>query len=634
MVLSKSPEFYEDDEVEELNLTSSDLFNPEGPDSDMSDSSALASNVILNNPRLTSLFASPRGWRMLRLPGARGNERGDLLNFMTGMLPGWKGQTIRDSPLTAMITSRMWQDYINNMEPNDDAMELQAPYSPEEELSLQLFCQEWVNDPGHTAFSRRLIAHPSVSQSSAMQKGNLIYSLATGQLRLRTAHPQGQARLPYRLMLDILDSIPFQDYSYYQLNSVHRTEGSQIYSDFLNRYTPLTATEVAMVEEVGAGVTGSGRAYASMTTNVNGDPIQAFAIMRHTAEAYEVGDTMSVRANLNTLVSPPFNFRSVAAQVNVTGPAGGNFVSMDQVAYTRWNNKAPGDKDFTTSGDKHLMLRSYGAKDGSRGTFGFEGKWNTGDKLIPEGYYVEISSNGLFVVDIWEAVHASSKLVAWRTVNDQNTTGALRSLVANFEGSKQTSQGRDTRADRGKDGDTPSRGRSRVRQNPVSKGRFGAGQKLGRGKYFFVQIHPKSRVEFKGKAKSRSTKTSALHQLGGTKVHDRTGFADALPGSIGEGYFIKTGMYKRTDTLEPWLVALPRSMFNTYTDSTKGGAKGLRTIKPFKANEEVKAAWKKFVRYYGQPVFASTKGESNLFRIHRDYKGSYYTELRKKPTKE
>jgi len=795
MVLGSSSDVLGEGEVSEY---LGDFYNDEGPDNDHADLMA-ATGGIMENPRFTSLFASPRGWRMLRLPGARGAERRGLLNFLSQVIPFWKGDTIRDSPFAAMVPARMWNDYINNMTATDDAVELAAPHSQAEELSLMLFCEEWANDPGHTAFRRRLMNHPTVEVSDAVMKGNLIYSLATGDLRLRSVPSNAPNKLPYRLMLDILASIPFKDYSYYELNNVHMDEGMQIYTDFLSRYTPLTATEVAMVEEMKAGVTGAGRGFASMTTNVNGDPVEAYALMQHTVEAYEVGDTMSVRANINTLQSPPYNYRSAAAQVNITGPAGGSFISPSEVAYLKFKD---GDGPLTgdnhpsnkkAGGKMHVMLRTYITNDGQRKNW--DGNMDSLKNL--GGYFVQMSPNGLFVQQVWENITSGKPL--WRPVNENNyattLSGFINSIATGRERGDSRDRNRDSRA--GSGGGGPNRGGRRIRgarSNPGvkqnfggpkftfdgpgkgitaimdvkatekskltmyalvfgaatktaawlkkahekgdvfmemvidgtitfdesknvekafkkkkvgemfnaleavgyklqpqmsaiagaffsnkgtlmtgkemtamydagakkldkllgirgnpsyssrapsfntvfdnPKGRFGAETTLGRGKYLYIQILPETRVEFKGKAKTgKGKRADSKQKKGGTRVTDPTGFGKVLPGSIGKGYYIKTGMHKRTGTEEPWLIALPREHFRAFTDSTKGGQKGMRTIKPFKASESVKTAWKKFTKHYGHPVFAGTKGNPNFFRIHRDHKGTYYDKLRAKPTK-
>jgi hypothetical protein len=282
------------------------------------------------------------------------------------------------------------------------------------------------------------------------------------------------------------------------------------------------------------------------------------------------------------------------------------------------------------------MLRTYITSDGQRKNW--DGAKASLARDDHNGYFVQMSSNGLFVQQVWEnIITGGDKGKVWRPVNENNyatkLAGFINSIATGRERGDSGDRNRDSRAD--SRGGGPNRGGRRIRgarSNP--KGRFGAETTLGRGKYLYIQILPETRVEFKGKAKTgKGKRADSKQKKGGTRVTDPTGFGKVLPGSIGKGYYIKTGMHKRTGTEEPWLIALPREHFRAFTDSTKGGQKGMRTIKPFKASESVKTAWKKFTKHYGHPVFAGTKGNPNFFRIHRDHKGTYYDKLRAKPTK-
>ena len=191
-----------------------------------------------------------------------------------------------------------------------------------------MFCEEWNDDPGHVRFTRRLAQHPSTNNSDAILKGNMVYDLCTGQIQLRTSRGErGEGNIPIRLAHDILTSIPFDEYNFYTLNSVHAHEGAALYEQFLNRYVRLSSTEVAMVEEIENGIRGGGRGYATMSTNITGDPVEAFALMQQTIEAMEIGDTTTVRAHLNALISPPYNYKSMAQQIDVGGTHGGRFVT-------------------------------------------------------------------------------------------------------------------------------------------------------------------------------------------------------------------------------------------------------------------------------------------------------------------
>ena len=448
----------------------------------------------ITNPRITNLFSTQRSWRVLRLPGGRAGEEGPgglrgFSNFMLQIIPGWRGQTIRDSPFRQMVTARMWQQYINNMEPIDDALEIQAPYSPEEMLSLRMFCEEWNNDPGHVQFTRRLANHPSTSASDAVLKGNMVYDLCTGQIQLRTSRGDREGNLPIRLAHDILTSIPFQEYNFYSLNSVHAQEGAAVYEQFLNRYVRLSSTEVAMVEEIEMGVRASGRAYATMSTNITGDPIEAFALMQQTVEAMELGDTMTVRAQLNALLSPPYNMKSMAQQIDVGGTHGGRFVSTDQMRYHRFHANGG---NLTTSGTTGNNTPTHAIFAQGRDTSGNLVMWPetqiaTGANTHPPlGFYMEANASGTGVERIWEVLMIGTNKHL-RIANYDDQAAAMSALVGGFN--RRDRQARDDRAPGRPDRDAADRRRG-VRGNPVRENFFGKKMDSvpisGKGKFSIV----------------------------------------------------------------------------------------------------------------------------------------------------
>ena len=424
-------------------------------DSDMSD---VPHGSVIANPRITSLFTTQRSWRVLRLPGGRAGEEGPgglrgFANFMLQIIPGWRGQTIRDSPFRQMVTARMWQQYINNMEPIDDALELQAPYSPEELLSLRMFCEEWVNDPGHVRFTRRLANHPSTNASDAVLKGNMVYDLCTGQIQLRTSRGgRGDGNIPIRMAHDILTSIPFQEYNFYTLNSVHPQEGAAVYEGFLNRYIRLSSTEVAMTEEIEQGIRAAGRGYATMSTNITGDPIEAFALMQQTVEAMELGDTVSVRAHLNALLSPPYNYKSMAQQIDVAGTHGGRFVASDQIRYVNMNlnatrhmgeggNQAP----FAGNNRTNIMVYAQGrGKSGELVTWP-EGPYTNNRGHPPVGYYMRVNDNGIGVHSVLEVFTMGGNQYI-RVADQDDQALQIAQMVGGFN--RRDRERRDSRPDR------------------------------------------------------------------------------------------------------------------------------------------------------------------------------------------
>ena len=785
MVLNVSGEIEEEDttevgvfsDIEEENLI----------DSDMSD---IPHGAVMANPRITSLFATQRSWRVLRLPGGRAGDEGatglrGFANFMLQIIPGWSGQTIRDSPFRQMVTARMWQQYINNMEPIDDALELQAPYSPEEMLSLRMFCEEWNDDPGHIRFTRRLSQHPSTNNSDAILKGNMVYDLCTGQIQLRTSRgDRGDGNIPIRLAHDILTSIPLEEYNFYTLNSVHAREGAAVYEQFLNRYVRLSSTEVAMVEEIENGIRGGGRGYATMSTNITGDPVEAFALMQQTIEAMEIGDTTTVRAHLNALVSPPYNYQSMAQQIDVGGTHGGRFVTAQQLRYHRFNaGNLTNNNTTNNSTPLRLIIAQGRATDGSLVMWPQEQLTANANTHPPLGFFMEMNQSGTGVERVWE-VFAVGNAKHIRIADYDSQARAVSELVGGFN--RRDRQAVDQRAGRGQpDRDAADRRRG-VRGNPifgkklelepipksskkgfaivadsdltktldayrflgiigiavngaayakkfftgkakernlfdvaesvtehetlvkkaftnkknfetimeafergghdlsdgvgvhsqsmayslggkllnsekmmelydkaieyakkyaprsnphmqemkghkrqvVRKNRFGAQTTMGRGKYIYVQVLPKTQMSFTGKYKGRSKQTQYWDH-GSTSVADSTGLSKVFSGGpSNDGYFIKKGLHKRTDTPVPWMIALPRKSFQAFTDS-----EGRRTIRPKHRKAEADPAWAKFTRLYGVPTYAGEPGKQNLFKIKKADRGKFYDNLRARPTK-
>ena len=516
------------------------------------------------------------------------------------------------------------------MDPLDDALEINAPYSPEEALSLRAFCEEWGTiDPGHVAFRQRLINHPSTNEADAILKGNMVYDICTRQIRLRTSPDDGRRGgnnpIPIRLAHDILTSIPFREFNFYTLNSVHAEEGPGLYRDFLSRYIRLTATEVSMVEEIEDGIRAGGRGYATMSTSLTGDAAEAYAIMQQTVEAMELGDTVTVRANLNALLAAPYSYASSAMNINVSGPHGGNFVAKNALVFVKIKEGALTEKNQKKA-DTAAMYK-YG-----RNSAGIQvempGPSSGGaiSNATPEGYYAEVNDNGIGIKRIYEVLKIGDNKNV-RIVGRDREALALNNLIGGFNAFDERAM--DRRAD---DGGRPRRDASRDRRprgNPgVRTNRFGGEGTMGRGSFIQVQLLPKTQVEFTGKHKGKKNATQFWEQ-GGTKVSDSTGLAGVFSGGpSNDGYFIKTAIHKRTGKPVPWLIALPRKSFEAFTDS-----EGRRTVRPKHRKAEANPAWEKFTSLYGIPTYSGGKGTKNLFKIKKADRGTFYSKLRATPTK-
>lgn len=267
-------------------------------------------------PSLEATMVNPRGkkaakftvpWKALRLPAARGEGR---MAELSGFLAGSKD--IRSSPYAYVIPASSWTQYINNMDAKDVAAEMNAPVSEFEKASLYLFAEEWRQDVTHEAFKRRLIDHPLVNVGQEVAKGQLVFDLVVGEVTAKGGRPDTKYGEMLRLAMDVLGSIRLRYYSYYSVNLLHGHEGAAIYEEFLSRYTPLEANEVAIIQEISQGIQNQGRTYAVNTSNPMADAVVTFNLMMRVVESYNIGDTMTARAGISALLSAPINYKSTA----------------------------------------------------------------------------------------------------------------------------------------------------------------------------------------------------------------------------------------------------------------------------------------------------------------------------------
>lgn len=305
--------------------------------------------LIESNPRRNAPPTRGVPWQMLRLPGARGSERGitaamrDSMRSQFGVL-----KDFRDSPFLTMVEANTWTQYINNMDAQDAGAELNAEIAMDERASLFLFAEEWRNDPSHEQFRRRIVNHPSVSITEEIAKGQIVFDIVTGAISRQVNQPGVRHDRMLRLALDVLQSIRFRDYNYYTVNLMHGDEGAALYQEFLSRYTPLEAHEVAVISEIRAGIENRGRNYAAQTTSPTADAVQTFAIMHRIVESYDLGDTMTARAGLELILSAPISYRSnMAFSVNVD-PMGRSRISREGgivMVHLNTNNSSLGNQN-------------------------------------------------------------------------------------------------------------------------------------------------------------------------------------------------------------------------------------------------------------------------------------------------
>ena len=106
-------------------------------------------------------------------------------------------------------------------------------------------------------------------------------------------------------------------------------------------------------------------------------------------------------------------------------------------------------------------------------------------------------------------------------------------------------------------------------------------------------------------------------------------FGDIFGGFQEAGYVAWKGTHKATGKNLPWMIQLPRKKGKKggikfkAAQVTKNG-KTYKTIKPFTGDKKIKAAWKKFTDYYGEPKFANDAGFKTKFKIREPDRGPFY----------
>jgi hypothetical protein len=155
---------------------------------------------------------------------------------------------------------------------------------------------------------------------------------------------------------------------------------------------------------------------------------------------------------------------------------------------------------------------------------------------------------------------------------------------------------------------------------------YGGEVPLGRGKFLYVQLLPKTQVTFSKKL------TDEERKLGKTQGERKLGLTKLVPPkqSYG-GVFVHTGKHKITGEETPWLIRLPTSHFRAVNTNVDG--KNVRTIALMKGSPELQKAFSKFGDTYGMPVFKSTKSLPTRFIIPKKFQGNFYDTLQRKIAK-
>jgi hypothetical protein len=602
-------------------------------------------NIATNPPgglsrgvgRITSVAGGlgPGSWQALRLPSVGFGKRAGLISKFASAFNafGIDRGTFRNGPYSNLITARMWADYINNMDMQDVGAELSAEVSAEEKLSIYQFCKEWEQDPGHVAFTQRLLNTKDVNSVDEIAKGNIVYDLMTGGIQPGPTGVKDPRNVKhdkmFRLAIDIINSMRLREYNFYSLNLVHRDEGTRLYDEFMSNYVPLESDEVEIIHEVMRGLNNHGQAYAMQTTDHDGDPMGAYDLMTRLGNAYNSGDTRLCRSILDTLFGYPYKFVPQVGYKGLFDGVSSRFIGQEPLHLYinngwRWilndgkvTNVRDGGKQFKVDNEAQLIeVLSY-----------------TYPK--PIGVFTKLSSgNNKFSYMPWSQFESTARTAASMVPQSR---GGFDERVRDAENREQ--QKDKTRSDGGGKGGKGGGGGRRGRRNPAPKKNPAPGRKgrksgtlsLGRGKQYHIEILPRTQLNVKTKGapgvdkktgKSRPKGKSTVKSQGETGAERKAGITDAF------GSYMHTGIDKKTGRKVPYVIKIPSKDFRAVNVEVEG--KTIRTLMPMrKTSKAQQQAWAKFLSVYGYPKLANTKGDPVRFKIHKPTRGTFYRQLAK-----
>ena len=497
------------------------------------------------------------------------------------------------SEMLLLATAENWFDYIRNMNPLDISAELSAEVSPQDQLSIYGFIKEWENDPSHRAFRRRV--NQGADINSEFAKGQIAYDIMTskGPDAMKGADfASHRYDKMFSLALDILKSIRFNTYNYYTLNAMHSDEGDRVFMDFRSRYIPLGAADVEMIQEMQANIAG-GKSYAFQTTASQDQAIEADMLMRKCVSAYQVGDTRTCRSILDVLMAHPFNYKPMSTKLAVAHAARGGEstkVKFDQGEIFRVSSGGKGNPLGQDKFAKYL-----------EGNMAFVSVSKDAGKMMSEVKNGKLGKPN---------ESKGAQLILHKSYFDTTPIAVLESVGGKWEVTDYSAflqKGTKTFEDR-KQKNQRSKLQQAVKGNPK-----------GRGKFLFMEIHPKSKLTMKrgsGEEKHGQSKDTAKWTKGLNKH---------FPGIK----LVQVGKLKATGEDAPFRIRLPISHFKPITHPTKG----YKTIGMKKGDKKLQATWQKIVDTYGMPKMSPTKGTYYRFIVDKKERGTYYDGVRRKTGK-
>jgi hypothetical protein len=624
-------------------------------------------------------------WKNLRLQAAISGEA--AIRVTRRIMPGRilklrkisTKESIRDTPqLLAATTTEDWYTYVSNMSKNpiDMGAELSASVTPGQRFAVAQFVSEWEKDPGHTTLLRKAV--PGADTNDLIAKGQIAYDIMTG----RGPNPlqaKGYGTFQYdkmfRLAYDIITSLPIHTYNSYTTYQLGHHEGESVYRDMFSTYVALELEEVAMVLEIRRKLAEVGPGYANLVINNTGVAGEAAELMQKAASAYDRGDTSRVRSILTYLQEDPFYYG---------GTIGGALANLEKIGSEKLgrgdifpfhiSKKVPADfQPFVRNKTVYLSKPDFDPSEHM--------DVNTG---LPKNDKKKDFSTNKYSFAVHKSVFDSEQVGVLKF--DSIDKYMFDSTARLMDRPKTSNQKRDAVGEA-----VEALARSNPPREHLQKGLchhvsatdpytgiyyacskpaghagkhdlsieyqsaeteegpnpFDNPSPKGRGKYYYVQVHPKTQLKMKKRGTTatgvgdkrhgdKSKKGQKFWMRGLYQVLDKMTTADNkkyAKGGTGKrvpemGLAVQVGKHKKTGEEAPFMIRLPTHFFRVVTHPEYG----YKTIMPRKdkANKDFIEAYTAFLKYYGVPKMSPTKDVHFRFVVPKAERGSYYDALRRK----
>jgi hypothetical protein len=401
-----------------------------------------------------------------------------------------------------------------------------------------------------------------------------------------------------------------------------------------------------MIQEMQENIAG-GKSYAFQTTASQDQALEADLLMRKCVSAYQVGDTRTCRSILDVLMAHPFNYKPMSTKLALAHHVGANAgidPSTGKAADSGKVKFEAGEIFRVSSGGKNnpLTLDKFAKylegnmafvsvlKDAgkimSEVKAGKLGKANDvkGAQLILHKSYFDTTPVAVLEADgsKWAVTDYSAFLnKGTKTFEDKKQRDQRRQIQQAVKSNPMTVDP-DCDECEGTGIVVVTEGRRRPKELRCSSCLESSGitsNPVGRGKFLFLEVHPKSQLKMKrgsGEEKHGQSKDTSKWTKGLNKH---------FPGIK----LVQVGKLKATGEDAPFRLRLPISHFKPVTHPTKG----YKTIGMKKGDKKLEATWQKIVDTYGMPKMASVKGTYYRFIVDKTERGSYYDGVRRKTGK-